>query len=581
MNKTIAEAEAFVAALLPRISDAEGVDVGDLPAVPRAAGGRRLGARVAPAGLRADHARGRLGRVHRRGVGADAGRDRRPRRRARPLRAPPVLQRERPRAPAEGPARARGRADRRSSASARPRRSASAATPSASCATRSQEGLEKVPVERLPEVVIAYEPVWAIGTGLTATAEQAQEAIAFVRALVEGFDKAAGRAVRILYGGSLKPDNAAELLALPDVDGALVGGASLEPESLRRDRRGGRRAGDESAPPRPCPGGARHPRRLGPRARGPRQRGRAGRHAGVRQALGRAPAHDADRAWARASACRGGRWATPRSATSTSAPARSCRRTSRASTRPSRTAALAENETLREAMRDAERVHLIGLVSDGGVHSSDRHLKALIELAAEWACPTSCIHAFTDGRDTLPTSGAGFVAQVEELVRGGRRRPRGQRRRALLRDGPRQALGPHRRRPTTCSCTARPSTTPTPARRRSSAAYERDETDEFITPTTVGEEARIRPGDSVIGFNFRPDRMREITRALADPDFDEIDRGGAEVDRALRDDDAVPRRAGTTRCCSRRTGRRSRSPRSSPTAGCASCTSPRPRSTRT
>ena len=95
-----------------------------------------------------------------------------------------------------------------------------------------QEGLEKVAPDRLPEVVIAYEPIWAIGTGLTATPDQAQEAIAFVRALVEDQDKAAGEAVRILYGGSLKPDNAPELLGLPDVDGALVGGASLEPDSF-------------------------------------------------------------------------------------------------------------------------------------------------------------------------------------------------------------------------------------------------------------------------------------------------------------------------------------------------------------
>jgi triosephosphate isomerase (TIM) len=95
-----------------------------------------------------------------------------------------------------------------------------------------QEGLEKVATDRLPAVVIAYEPIWAIGTGLTATPEQAQEAIAFVRALVEDRDKAAGQAVRILYGGSLKPDNAAELLELPDVDGALVGGASLEAGSF-------------------------------------------------------------------------------------------------------------------------------------------------------------------------------------------------------------------------------------------------------------------------------------------------------------------------------------------------------------
>jgi triosephosphate isomerase (TIM) len=95
-----------------------------------------------------------------------------------------------------------------------------------------QEALEKVAKDRLADVVIAYEPIWAIGTGLMATPDQAEEAIAFVRALVEDRDKAAGQAVRILYGGSLKPDNAAELLALPDVDGALVGGASLDAASF-------------------------------------------------------------------------------------------------------------------------------------------------------------------------------------------------------------------------------------------------------------------------------------------------------------------------------------------------------------
>jgi triosephosphate isomerase len=95
-----------------------------------------------------------------------------------------------------------------------------------------QEGLEKVPIDRLHEVVVAYEPIWAIGTGLTATPEIAQDACGFVRALVQGFDKEAGNAVRVLYGGSLKPDNAAELLALQDIDGALVGGASLQADSF-------------------------------------------------------------------------------------------------------------------------------------------------------------------------------------------------------------------------------------------------------------------------------------------------------------------------------------------------------------
>src|SRR5207237_2593516 len=76
---------------------------------------------------------------------------------------------------------------------------------------------------QLEETVIAYEPVWAIGTGRTATPQQAQEAHAFIRTLVD---------VPVLYGGSVKPENAGELLAQPDVDGALVGGASLEVESF-------------------------------------------------------------------------------------------------------------------------------------------------------------------------------------------------------------------------------------------------------------------------------------------------------------------------------------------------------------
>jgi triosephosphate isomerase len=91
-----------------------------------------------------------------------------------------------------------------------------------------QEGLDKVPAERLGEVVIAYEPVWAIGTGQVATAEQAQDALAFVRALVADRSKEQAEQTRILYGGSMKPDNAAELLALPDCDGGLIGGASLD-----------------------------------------------------------------------------------------------------------------------------------------------------------------------------------------------------------------------------------------------------------------------------------------------------------------------------------------------------------------
>jgi triosephosphate isomerase len=94
------------------------------------------------------------------------------------------------------------------------------------------DDLAGVAPARLAEIVIAYEPIWAIGTGRVATPAQAQEAIAFVRSLLADSDAEAAQRVRILYGGSVNAENAADLLALPDLDGALVGGASLEPESF-------------------------------------------------------------------------------------------------------------------------------------------------------------------------------------------------------------------------------------------------------------------------------------------------------------------------------------------------------------
>jgi triosephosphate isomerase len=87
-------------------------------------------------------------------------------------------------------------------------------------------------VAALANGVVAYEPVWAIGTGMTATPEQAQEVHAFIRGRVAGQDPAVAEGLRILYGGSMKPDNAAELIAKPDIDGGLIGGASLKAEDF-------------------------------------------------------------------------------------------------------------------------------------------------------------------------------------------------------------------------------------------------------------------------------------------------------------------------------------------------------------
>jgi len=93
--------------------------------------------------------------------------------------------------------------------------------------------LEQVEASQLASIVIAYEPVWAIGTGKTASPEQAEEAIGFVRSVVAERDAEASQQVRILYGGSVKRDNAAELLRRDEIDGALVGGASLDPADFR------------------------------------------------------------------------------------------------------------------------------------------------------------------------------------------------------------------------------------------------------------------------------------------------------------------------------------------------------------
>jgi 2,3-bisphosphoglycerate-independent phosphoglycerate mutase len=188
----------------------------------------------------------------------------------------------------------------------------------------------------------------------------------------------------------------------------------------------------------------------------------------------------------------------------------------------------ASNEALRGAFSGAERVHVIGLVSDGGVHASMDHLRALIDLGASLQVPDLVIHAFTDGRDTTPKSGAGYLETVAGWMseRGcGRIGSVVGRYYAMDRDGRWDRV----KRAYDMLVHGRGEHRFDSAAEAARAAYERDETDEFITPSLVGEEARIRPGDSVLGLNFRPDRMREITRALAEPGFDEFDREGGCV----------------------------------------------------
>jgi 2,3-bisphosphoglycerate-independent phosphoglycerate mutase len=169
-----------------------------------------------------------------------------------------------------------------------------------------------------------------------------------------------------------------------------------------------------------------------------------------------------------------------------------------------------ENEALRAACQ-AERVHLLGLVSAGGVHASMDHLKALIELAGRERVPDLVLHAFTDGRDTLPDSGAGYVAEVEGW--GGSR--------IATVTGRYYAMDRDKRFERTklaydALVEGQAEFSAPTGEAAVRAAYERGETDEFIKPTLIGDEGRIRDGDSVIFFNFRPDRARQLTSALAD-----------------------------------------------------------------
>jgi 2,3-bisphosphoglycerate-independent phosphoglycerate mutase len=170
-----------------------------------------------------------------------------------------------------------------------------------------------------------------------------------------------------------------------------------------------------------------------------------------------------------------------------------------------------ETEVLRDACR-TDRLHLLGLVSDGGVHASMRHLKALIELAKQQGVEDVVIHAFTDGRDTNPNTGADFIAEVEAWD-GARIATVIGRYYAMDRDKrwDRTELAVN------AIVKGEAEFSADSAEEAVRAAYERGETDEFIKPTVIGErEGKLRDGDSAIFFNFRPDRARQLTEALGD-----------------------------------------------------------------
>ena len=191
-----------------------------------------------------------------------------------------------------------------------------------------------------------------------------------------------------------------------------------------------------------------------------------------------------------------------------------------------------ENPALSAAAEDARNsgkaLHLMGLVSDGGVHSHIRHLEGLLELAKRRGVPRVLVHVFTDGRDTPPRSALAYVGELEAVLArtGGRIATVSGRYWAMDRDQrwDRVAkawaalVGGEGRRSAT-------------ARGAVEAAYAAGEDDEFIRPTVIAPEGEpaetIRDGDAAIFFNFRADRARQLTRALTEPAFDGFERGPA------------------------------------------------------
>jgi len=189
-----------------------------------------------------------------------------------------------------------------------------------------------------------------------------------------------------------------------------------------------------------------------------------------------------------------------------------------------------DNDVLRAACDSARRsprgrLHLLGLVSDGGVHSGWEHIEATIELASQEGVPDVVFHAFTDGRDTLPHGGRGYLGELERWLRqAGRVGTVGGRYYAMDRD-----TRWERTKLAYDAIVHASGLRAMSADEAIEAAYARDESDEFVKPTVIGDYDGAAAGDVAIFVNFRPDRARQMSRALAEPDFEEFSRSGGPL----------------------------------------------------
>ncbi len=175
---------------------------------------------------------------------------------------------------------------------------------------------------------------------------------------------------------------------------------------------------------------------------------------------------------------------------------------------------------LKQTLAKDKALHIFGLLSDGGVHSHIDHIIAMMKMAQEQGLTKIYLHAFLDGRDTPPRSAAKYIQQIEQQQAGQIASISG-RYYAMDRDNRWDRIEKAYQMLTQGKTDFRFAT----AQEALQAAYSRDENDEFVQPTLVGEQPIIQAGDSVIFMNYRADRAREITRAFVDKDFDAFNRG--------------------------------------------------------
>ena len=368
--------------------------------------------------------------------------------------------------------------------------------------------------------------------------------------------------MRVLYGGSVNADNAAELLALPDVDGALVGGASLEPESFAAIA--ARRRAPMTLPPGPVAlpvaslclvildGWGIAPRR----ARATPSRSRARRSS---TSSGRATRTRSSIACGRAVGLPEGQMGNSEVGHLNLGAGAVIRQDL------TRIDDAVRDGTMRRQPGDprgARRARDACTCSASSPTAActprSSTCSALIELAAALGAGEVIVHCFTDGRDTGPHDGA----RGARAARGARRRPRRARSSAATSRWIATAAGIACRRPTTCSSTAAPTHRAASAVEAVRAAYERGETDEFIEPTLVGDAGADRaPATASSASTSAPTGCARSSARSPSPAFGEIDRGGAAAGPRARDDDRVRGGLALPGRVHARAARRSRWPR--------------------